>query len=491
MRSLAVLAICAACGGHAAAPHTAAPAASAFAAARWIPAHPTYVFAAPTLREAQHALSDAADALAPALGGSASDLSHALVALLAVDPLDEDAVAAIGVDPGGGVAMFSQQIDPTFVVHLAAPDALAAFFDRQREHGLVTHSVIVDGDEVFTTRLRGDIDLSWVVDHDWLWVHFAIADDHASTAWFAQAHHPAPADWSSAWAWAEQLAARARGVRGFVALHGLVTDLAKRAPEALACVRLVQPIERVGVTIAASDHGVALDLGFALGPAAQGLRAALLAPPPGWARAAAGAPISLAWNLDAAAVGRWLAPCTDILQRAVGEEGVRAARVLVQHFDPDDQRHTRAALSFDLASDQLARGLLEKIPMRSQLERDHVFGPYHGHRIAVPFGPTADYVLDEHVALVAIGDGLLDAVVAPPPGTPAAPVPPILALDVVPGGLPASAWEWLFSQAGLDDPHAAAEHLLRWSDLHAGVRLDGDVLVIEAAGNRRGNPVTP
>jgi hypothetical protein len=201
--------------------------------------------------------------------------------------------------------------------------------------------------------------------------------------------------------------------------------------------------------------------------------------------------VSLAWNLDTAAVARWLAPCTDLLQRAVAEEGVRAARVLVQHFDPDDQRHTRAALSFDLASDELARGLLEKIPMRSQLERDRVFGPYHGHRIAVPFGPTADYVLDEHVGLVAIGDGLLDAIVAPPPGTPPAPVPPIFALDVTPAGLPASAWEWLFSQAGADDPHAAAERLLRWSDLHAGVRLDGDVLVIEAAGNRRVNPVTP
>ena len=485
MRWPFVLALCAACGGPAAPPRTAAPAAPAFPAARWVPAHPTYVFEAPSLRAAQDALRDTADAVAPVFGDP-GDLSRALRSVLAVDPLDANAVSSIGIDPDGAAVMFSDQLDPTFVVHLASADALAAFFDRQRERGLATHSVIVDGDEVFTARLAGSIDVSWVVDHDWLWVHFGIADDRASTAWFQQAHHPAAAAWAPSWTWAQRLAAHARGIHGLVALRGLAADLAQRAPEAIACVRLVQPIERVGVTIGASDRGIAVRLGFALGASAQGVRGELLAPPPGWAHAAAGAPLGAAWNLDVEAFARWLAPCTDVLSHNLSDGGLRAARVLVQQLDPDDLRHTRAAVSFDLASDHLVRGLLDRIPMRAQLERDRTFGTYRGHRIAVPFAATIDYVLDEHVGLAAIGDGLLDAIAAPPPpGGAAAAPPPIFALDLVPPGLSEEAWSWMFSQAGADDPKRDAERLLRWHDLHLGARLDGDVLVIEASGNRR------
>ncbi|MEO7729758.1 MAG: hypothetical protein ABIY55_02215, partial [Kofleriaceae bacterium] len=158
----AAAAATAGCGGHAAAPAS-PPSVPTLAAARWVPAHPTYLLASPALGDAQHSLRDAIEVLGIAAGYDLADVVAALTGLVGVDPLHADPLAAIGVDPRGSWAMFSEDLSPTFVVRLAAPDRMAAFLDHQRTRGLVTQSVIVDQVEVFSAELPAGLALGWAI----------------------------------------------------------------------------------------------------------------------------------------------------------------------------------------------------------------------------------------------------------------------------------------------------------------------------------------
>src|SRR5215468_614038 len=150
MRFAILVVIAAGCAGRAtpsAAPDNALP---DFAAARWVPARPVYVLASHNLGDAQRAARDAIEMLAAATGFDLRDAMQTSSALFGVDVLHADPLAAIGVDVRGGWTLFGTDIDPTLVVHLAAPPQMAAFLDHQRERGLVTRSVIVDRIEVVT-----------------------------------------------------------------------------------------------------------------------------------------------------------------------------------------------------------------------------------------------------------------------------------------------------------------------------------------------------
>jgi hypothetical protein len=109
------------------------------------------------------------------------------------------------------------------------------------------------------------------------------------------------------------------------------------------------------------------------------------------------------------------------------------------------------------------------------------FGTYKGKHLSVPFVATVDYVLDDRVFLAAMGDGLLERAAT---GAAAA-QPAVLAIDVLPRGLPVDVWQWLFTQAQLPAPARLAQRLQAWNDIHLGAHLDHDRLVIEAQGNRR------
>ena len=165
---LAVLAI--GCGGHERRAVTPPAQAAAFPAARWVPARPAYVFASRTVDDAQRSLRDMLDVLGTLTGYDLGDVTSALEGLLGVDPLHPDPVAAIGVDPHGSWAMFSEQLSPTIVVHLGAPDRMAAFLDKQRQRGVVAQPVTVDNTQVFSAAL-GPVTLSWAIDGDWMWIH--------------------------------------------------------------------------------------------------------------------------------------------------------------------------------------------------------------------------------------------------------------------------------------------------------------------------------
>jgi hypothetical protein len=488
MRLAILAAIALGCGSHPPAHPAPPPAASAFPATRWVPAHPTYVLASATVTDAQRSLRDVIDSLGMLAGIDLGDVSRGLHAALAVDPLSPDQVAEIGVDLNGGIAMFSEDVSPTFVLHLASSDQLQAFFDRQRARGLRTQSVVVDGIEIVTAQLVVDMKVSWAIADDWLWVHFSLPFTHDDpTAWFTGRHRPAAPGWAQDWQWALDAAGKAKPTLvGFVNARDVIGSLASRVPDAVACAKLVSPIGRVGLSIDGDGHAVAGKLTIDVGPAAQSLTAALLPVPAGWAAATTKAPLAVQWNLDLVAMRGWLAPCA----KAIGEDlgwldkyGVRAARAMILSFDPGEKSGS-GAVAIDLAHKTWFAARLDDLPggsLRSTLERDRNYGPLAGHSLSIPFGPTIDYVLGDRVAFVAVGDHLLADLVGSGKGAPG----PLAAIDVLPPAMDGGAWEWILEKVVGWRAKSFVQRLMRWHDGHIAVTVSGASIVVAASGTRR------
>jgi hypothetical protein len=225
-------------------------------------------------------------------------------------------------------------------------------------------------------------------------------------------------------------------------------------------------------------------LTFELGPAAGNVTSALLPAPPGWTQLASKAALAGQWNLDLGRLMSYLGPCVKALgvERDIANlrsTGIRAGRAIVQSIDPDNKSGT-GALSLDLEHAKAISELLDKVPMRSTLEKDRTWGGVAGHHLSIPFGPSIDYIVDEHRAIVAMGDGVMDQAMAA--GTPGP--RPVFAIDVNPPMMPADAWAFLIKLAGAN-PRRVVDRLMRWHDGHLALVVDGSALVFEATGNRR------
>jgi hypothetical protein len=492
MRTTALLLAVAACSGPAKAPKSpnvppgVAPVPEILAT-RWVPSHPSYVFASAKLRDAQRVVRDALDSLGIAAGIDAAVVGRQLEAMLAVDPLGAEPAAAVGVDVDAGIAIFSEDFDPTFVVHLASPEATAAFFDRERQRGMVSQSVLVDGVEVFGAQLATNVGVGWAIDHDWLWVHFALTGGH-DTAWFAHSHHHDPADapaWTQDWAWASGQHRGPATVLGFVHMKELLGKLAERAQGAMGCARLLEPVGRVAFALDGDLHHAAGRISLDLGPSARAVAASVLPPPPGWASVAAGAPLAFELNLDVDAVNAWISPCMQAFgvgSKALHAFGVRAARGVLLSLDPDEPSGS-GAVALDLAGNQFFAKELDRVPMRSHLESARTFGTHAGHHLKIPFAVEFDYLLEDHLGAIAMGDGVLAKAFTAPTAGPQLP-PPLLALDIAPPKLAARSWQWLLDKVA-GTPPGLVDQLMRWRDAHVAVRLDGDALVLEASGTLR------
>lgn len=444
-------------------------AANVFPGARWVPAKPTYVVAAASWRDAQAAFRDSVDLLS--LGSDPKDVSAALREVLGVDPLSVDAVAQIGVDVQGPMVMFSEDIDPTFVVHVSDPAALQAFLERQRQ-GLRMSSQVSDGVEVFSATIDSDLQAAWAVDKDWLWIHFTTVSQ-PFVAWFEHSHRPSNATWTSAWDWAKAQA-KGQGLIGFVQLREVLAALTSRVREAQACAKQLDSVERVGIAIA--SDGKSLDARLSFQTAST---PAVMSPPPGWSAASRGMPLAAEWNVDLRTVAAWLQPCVGESVGEITETGVVTLRAFVQSIDPDDKSGV-GAVAADLSSKNFINAQLDEVPMRSRLEKDRQFGIYKGKHLAVPFVATVDYVLNDRLFIAAMGDGVLAKVAA---GTP--PSAPIGVVDIIPSGLPVETWEWILNQIHAPNQKRFAQQLQSWQQLHVDARHDGKALLIEATGTRR------
>ena len=466
--------------------------ATVFPAARWVPDNPTYVFSARTMRDAQKAFRDVADTFGLAIGADATQFSAAAQMVLGVDVFSAEAVSGIGVDLDGNVAMFSDDVNPTFVVHLSGPEALQAFFDGQRQKGMATQSVMVEGIEVFTAKLASEAHVSWAIDKDWLWIHFTVGSGPDDIAWFTSSRQPRGASWVGKWEAAQKLSTKAAGLIGFIALRELFGKIAAKQPEVVACAKQFDNVRGVGVVIEGEGNYVAGKLAVDLA-STQTIAQSTLAPPPGWATASARAPLAGQWNLDLRTLATWVQPCiakVDGQGNTIGgapnlvaildEFGIRTGRAYVHKLDPDDKEGV-GVIALDLSHRQYIAAQLDQIPMRSKFERSRNFGAYKGKHLSVPFVATVDYVLDDRVFMLAMGDGQLErAASGAPQGA-----PPVFAIDLLPPGLPLDVWVWLLTEAEVPQPKRVAQRLQTWNDIHLGARLDGDRLVIEAQGNRR------
>jgi hypothetical protein len=466
--------------------HTAPPAiAKEFPATRWVPAHPTYVVAAPTVRQAQRALRDAIDSLGVMAGVESGEVSRELSRLLAVDPLSPDALAAMGIDVEGGFALFSDELSPTFVGHLSSPDATLAFFDKQRERGLVTQSVLVDGVEVFGAQLPGtQLRVAWAIDKDWLWVHFTLPGAHEDgQSWFTASHQPESPGWADAWQWAARVTSNTKGVVGFLNPKDLLASFTSKVPDAIACAKLLSPVERVAIAIEGDGKRAAATIALDIGASARAVEATLLPAPQGFAAVAQTAPLAAQWNADLLAVRAWIRPCAASIDEDlafIDAFGVRSARAALVALDPD-QKSGSGVVALDLSHKRYFAARLDDVPARSLIERSRTFGPHKGHSLAVPFVATVDYVLTDALALAAVGDGLLARVV----GTGATVPGPIAAIDIAPPALSADAWKFLLGALDVGRTDRIVERLLRWRDGHASLSVQGTSLVLSASGNRR------
>ena len=481
-----VLALAPACGGGRSGTTPTSPdvVAPAFPATRWVPASPSYVFAAPTFADAQHGIRDAIDGLGMFVGVTVDGAGSELARMLVVNPLAEAAVTAIGVDVQGGIVAFSEDLAPTFVVRLNAPEQMQAFLDKQRERGMVSRSVIVDGVELYTAEvIRGELDISWAIADSWMWIHFTPAfARNEGTAWFSNSHKSPSTDWARDWSWAQAAAATTKGLVGFIDPKDVLGRFAAKVPEALACVRLLDPIQRVGVAIEVDSGGTAKGkVTLDLGAAASQVAGATLPVPEGFASASVNAPVAGQWNLDLLSLRAWAQPCLASLHEdlaVLDRYGVRAGRAIVQRLDLDDKSGA-GVVSLDLVHSRYFTNRLDDIPMRSSMERDKKFGPVAGHTIAIPFVATVDYVLNDKQAFVAMGDGLLGRVIGSGKGVPG----PIAAIDLFPPMLTLDTWKGLLEMADL--PESLAERLLRWREGHISIAIDGTNLVLAASGTRR------
>src|SRR3954462_14671254 len=167
-RALVIALVVAACGGHQTPGGRAASA--PFPGGQFVPARPTYVIAAHTFRDAQLAFYDVMDIWGMAVGGEMAEAQSGLQGILGVDPFSPDSVASIGVDLKGPMVAFSEDVDPTVVVHLANPTAMTAFLDKERAR-MRTTSTVVDGVEVFSGSIEAELTISWAIDKDWMWLH--------------------------------------------------------------------------------------------------------------------------------------------------------------------------------------------------------------------------------------------------------------------------------------------------------------------------------
>ncbi len=492
----ALISLVCACGGGsqrgAEGPHASADVA-AYAALAYVPNQPTYLVTAHTVRDAQRSVTDTIDSFGMLVGEGSREAGQALEEVLGMDPLTEQGLAKLGVDPKGSIALFAESAYPTILVQLAAPETTQSFFSDIRNR-MATKSVVVEGVEVVTAPFLYGAEASWALDKQWLWVHFGKKGGDPSADWFTHSHHATGSAWTTGFGWAKharekltsggQGTPQGEGLLGFFDSHALLALARVAAPELGACLDRFQPIGLGGFAIEGDGHHVGGRLAFELGPAARSIAAAVLPPPPGFEAVAAKAPLAVSWNLDLGAIASFIEPCVKTAGGStsfITKYGVRTMRLAVQTLDPADKSGS-GVIAADLSDKTFLAQLLDQIPKRSFFESDHTFGSFAGHRISIPFVAKLDYVLDASHGFAAMGDGLMDTLVMG--ASPSA--PPVFSLDLVPSGFSETVWNFVISAVTNEwFAKRASSALQGWQDGHIRVTIDRDSLVIDAAGNRR------
>lgn len=445
------------------------PAVPGYTATRFIPPDTTYVVTAASLRTFQDSVGGLID------GVSILPLGSALHGL-PIDPFDPHTTEDLSLDLDGGVALFSETLNPTLAVHLLNPKKTSAWLTR-----VLTGPSQQVGDVEMRTRDMGGFHVAGGVTNDgWLLMHFEVIGSD-NTEWLAHAiaggqHLADDIHWA------------ARSNKSVVAvanLEKLVAQLKPYAPSSLECVSLLAPVRRAGVELDLANGAAArVRLGLT---STAGVTSMLHAGPAGWSSVVANSPVAVAWNVDLPAFDTWFAPCFRQLGDPgfddIAKMGITAARFALRSFNPKDKYAATGVVSLDVTSTKFITDQLDQIPARSFLEKKHTWGSYTGHSLSVPTVGSVDYVLTKNEAIIAKGSGLMDQVTGQGTSAPAT----LVSLHLSPGSLTAGAWDGLVKLAGIDSKQVSTllALLAHFGEAHLTLSLDGNDLVLEAAGNRR------
>jgi hypothetical protein len=474
-----ILGVCAACllacgGGKSGGGTSPVVAVQGYRATRWIPQAATYALTTRNIRDAQQGVRDLVGTFGVLGNISIEKVSAGLREVLLVDALSPEALAQIGIDVEGGFAIYSDAFNPTIAVKLASPAQLQAFLDAQTK--LRVQSIQVEGTEVFTVPVDG-VRISWAVVDGWLLVHFAIQRE-GDASWLAASKQGGRGGWT-----ADLDAAANPYMLGFVDVGRLVADAQRMVPEIAPCTSLLGDVHHARLSMAGDAKHTNMRIALDVGNAASQIAASTLPIQDGWANVTAQVPIAAQWNVDLVAVRTRFEKCFALMDVNLGfvdEVGVRAGRGFLRTFDGEDRKGT-GAVALDLAHKDFLAAQLDQVPMRSTFERKRTFGPYAGKSLAIPMYLTVDYVLNDQLALAAVGDGLLVQLV----GRGGTVKGPLFDLALQPLGLSLESWTAVLELLDVDHPDRIATYLRTWRDARLTASLEGSWLVLSLAGTRQ------
>jgi hypothetical protein len=467
-----------------------------YEALRWVPADASYVIVGRRAAD----LSDVLRELAAVVGilddKDPADYGRALQTELGYDPLDVEQLRGLGIDPERGAAFFGTGLSLTAVAYLADPAKLEAFIDQMRERGISIQSQMSDGVEVFTLHFDSDIQFSWAVVDGWVLSRAEILVEKApALGWFEAAHNArgamgAEPDFEAAVEAAVTHAAKvsiggAPPVIGVIR-PGKLADVVEQVHGAghpmNACI--ATPLRDMSRILLAAGVGESGSAGSIVIDLASADRFATNTVPQreAWAQIESGAPLQLDLGLDIPSFARSLEGCP-MDTRAMDEAGVRTAHVALHQFD--DGLPSRGAFYADLSSDKMLSAAISDIPGIDTFSKRRKVGSAQVVDVSVPFFISLTYHLSTNLAVAAIGDGIVEKLLAP--GNPRAGA--LFHLSLRPNDIPVETWD-MFLEYVLEvkRPEARQRTITRvrtWQTADIDATIDGSRIVITAAGARR------
>ena len=497
MRALAVLAAAGLACGHApptGAPPRAQPIVAAYPALRWVPPDAAFVITSPRVESAAAVVRNLAAIYGILNDHDLSEIEQLYQEGLGVDPMSADSLHDIGVDPDGGVAIWSYAGSPTIAIALSDPQRTAAFIDQIRGDKVVEASR-EQGADVYSYALTRELRLHWVIADGWLFVHEEHAAEHEpELAWYRAARaaagaYAAGADFAAAQAAGRRLrrADKPGAVPPVLAAINLATMIPRLRPYIewpVACVDMLAPVRRIG--IAAAIDGADETGAITVELAGADPSAAALAPPPGWAAAREGAPVQAELTVDLDRLAAWIEPCSKGMAREVAWVGVRGGAAFVDELDPDAMTG-RGALWFVAHDTRLFDDVLDRIPGISLVSHSRTVAGVGVTDVSPPMLPSFSFARTPTSVTVAVGEHLIDAIVA----RSAAPARAtrLAHLELHPYALPDAAWQKIFAAVPIlvsaDDAFRAAtlRRLRRWDVASVDLDAGPGVLVLTAHGH--------
>jgi hypothetical protein len=467
-----------------------------YEALRWVPADASYVIVGRRAADLSDVLRELAGVVGILADMDAEQMGSDLQRELGYNPLDVEQLRGLGIDPERGAAFFGTGVSLTAVAYLADPTKLEAFIDQMRERGISIQSQMSDGVEVFTLHFDSEIQFSWAVVDGWVLSRAELLVEKApELAWFESAHRAhgamgAEPDFEAAVEAAVTHAAKV-SIGGNPPVIGVIrpgklADVVEQVHGAghpmNACVATpLRDMSRILLAAGVGDSGSA---GSIVVDLASADRYATNTVPQreAWAQVESGAPLQLDLGLDIPAFARSLEGCP-MNTRDLDEAGVRTAHVALHQFD--DGIPSRGAFYADLTTDKMLSAAIAGIPGIETFSKRRKVGSAQVVDVSVPFFISLTYHLSTNLAVAAIGDGIVEKLLAP--GSPRAGA--LFHLSLRPNDIPVETWD-MFLEYVLEvrRPEARQRTIARvrkWQTADIDATLDGSRIVITAAGTRR------